>query len=175
MRTILTWPSRVLSEKAVPVTDFSDPLFKELIRDMLALVRSDEHAAGLAANQVGALVQVFVVSAKVAHQGLALAGDHHVGTADMVFVNPALTDISPNTEVEAEGCLSLPGQVINVRRPRALRVQAQDEHGDRFVLDVAGFFARCVQHEYDHLQGITLFNKASFAQKERIRRAFRPR
>ena len=63
--------------------------------------------------------------------------------------------------------MSLPGQQVKVKRSYAVTVRAYDRHGQPFTAQPEGFYARCVQHEYDHLQGITLFNKASFAQKER--------
>ena len=163
-RTIEKWPSRLLSQPSQLVTDFSDGALQSLINDMLEMVQTDEHAAGLAAVQVGVPLQVFVVSAKV------------TGDQDAVFINPSLElDQAMPQLVEAEGCLSLPSQQVKVKRSRAVTIHAYDRDGQPFTVVADEFYARCIQHEYDHLQGITLFNKASFAQKERIKRTFRPR
>jgi peptide deformylase len=97
---------------------------------------------GLAANQVALPYRLFVVNAT----GVPGEGQ------EMVFVNPVLSR-PRGTEVLEEGCLSLPGLRMDVRRPAKIRVQAFGIDGSSIDLDLDGFFARVVQHEFDHIEG----------------------
>jgi peptide deformylase len=73
---------------------------------------------------------------------------------DTVLINPALTPLSEEIEEGWEGCLSVPGMRGWVPRFLNLRYAGYDENGKRFQREVAGFHARVVQHEVDHLEGI---------------------
>lgn len=157
-RPIVKWHHKVLKNKAKNVESYTFEV-QEIIADLLHHLETDPNDAGLAAGQLGSEWAIFVVHKKVAN-----TPEH------MVFVNPEIIWKSPEEERGNESCLSLPGVTVQVMRSTAIEVHALDAKGEEIRVGAAGFYARCIQHEYDHLQGITLFDKASFTQKERIRR-----
>ncbi len=109
----------------------------DLVED-LRVTMEHEGGVGLAAPQVGRSVRVFVT-------GL---GDHRT------FINPEITASSEEEIWWEEGCLSLPRLLGDVRRPKQVTVRASDQHGKPFVVRVDGLYARVIQHEVDHLDGI---------------------
>jgi len=78
------------------------------------------------------------------------------------FVNPEILAVSEDEETAYEGCLSFPGHNGAVTRPAAVKVRAQDRHGEWFELEAEGLLARCIQHENDHLDGITIMESSEF-------------
>jgi peptide deformylase len=97
---------------------------------------------GLAANQVALPYRIFVVNCT----GRRGEGEEHV------FINPVLSR-PRGTAIQEEGCLSLPGVRMDVRRPERVVVEAWSLAGEPIKLDLDGLFARVVQHEFDHLEG----------------------
>jgi len=126
------------------VTAFDDDLI-ELVRDMVATMRAAK-GVGLAANQVGVDLKVFVFDCP--------NGDDIQVTG--VVCNPVLTlpeGKERNLEDEDEGCLSLPGAFTTCARPDQAYVTGVDEHGEPVEFIGTGLLARCLQHETDHLYG----------------------
>ena len=118
-----------------------------------------EHkGCGLAANQVDLPYRLFVVND---------SGDPALKDQEMVFVNPVLSKHKGMDEGE-EGCLSLPGIYAPVRRPERVTVCAYDLQGQPINLDASGHFARVLQHETDHLDGIMFIDRLSATQKMAI-------
>jgi peptide deformylase len=72
-----------------------------------------------------------------------------------------------------EGCLSLPGVLVEVERPLKIRVRAQDERGNFVMLDAAELEARVIQHEIDHLDGVLILDRTSREQRKEAMRALR--
>ena len=136
----------VLHRPAAPVTEFDDEL-RTLVADMFETTEAAP-GVGLAAPQVGVGARVFVW----------IYEDQDDAPARGVAVNPELW-ISPAApglpgEDEVEGCLSFPGERFALRRsPRAL-LRAQNLDGEWFEVTASGWFARILQHEYDHLEGL---------------------
>lgn len=97
---------------------------------------------GLAANQVALPYRLFIVNLEARPD----AGD------ELVFINPSLSRPRGNA-VQEEGCLSLPGLRMDVRRPEQIVVKAWSLEGEPFEEDLDGLLARVVQHEFDHLEG----------------------
>jgi len=97
---------------------------------------------GLAANQVGLPYRLFIVNTEACPD----AGE------EMVFINPVLSR-PRGTAVQEEGCLSLPGLRMDVRRPERVVLDAWTLEGEQVRLDLEGFLSRVVQHEFDHLDG----------------------
>jgi peptide deformylase len=108
---------------------------------------------GLSANQVGVDVSVFVM--RTQDEGI-------VG-----FFNPVITQISQETEMMKEGCLSFPDIYIMLKRPKTIVFDYQTEEGETRSLKLEGMGARCVQHEIDHLNGIIFLQRASQLKIER--------
>lgn len=117
----------------------------EAIHDAIEQMFEIMYAAGgigLAANQVALPYRMFIVNL----EGRPEAGE------ELVFINPAISRPRGNA-VQEEGCLSLPGLRMDVRRPERVVVKAWSLAGEPFEADLDGMLARCVQHEFDHLEG----------------------
>ncbi|MCL1945398.1 MAG: peptide deformylase [Firmicutes bacterium] len=142
IRNIVQLGEAVLRTVAKEVSDFDDRLHM-LIDDMIETM-IDADGIGLAANQVGILKRVFVIS-------LDLEKYYE-------FVNPRIVEYS-GSEIFEEGCLSILGVKGNVERPSKIKVVAQDRNGKEFDLDADGLLARVIQHEYDHLNGVLFVDK----------------
>ncbi len=105
---------------------------------------------GLAANQVGRDLQIFIIDA-------TLAKENEVTD---VFINPEITEFSRDTGEMEEGCLSLPNHWLQIKRSKKIKIKALDENGKKIKIKARGFLARVLQHEYDHLQGILIKDHA---------------
>ncbi len=141
-----------------PVTAYDDDL-RALVADMVATMDAAD-GVGLAANQVGADICVFVFDCPAAEG--AVAG---------VVCNPTLTvpETRNRTLVEMEeGCLSLPGAFVTCARPDDAEVSGWDEHGHPVRYAGSGLLARCLQHESDHLSGTVFADKLSTKMRKRL-------
>lgn len=136
IRRILTAEEPILRERAKKVTSFDASLHR-LLDEMLETMR-DAPGIGLAANQVGVPLQVAVIEleAKITE-----------------LVNPQIVRTSGEI-IDWEGCLSIPGFVAEVARHAGVTVKARDRHGKEFRVKGQELFARALQHEIDHLNGI---------------------
>jgi peptide deformylase len=148
----------VLRMRADEVETFDDELRKVSER-MLSLMH-DAEGVGLAATQVGILRRFFVCT---------LDGEARV------LVNPVVTPVGDETEVEPEGCLSLGSVRVPVERATAVRVEAQDERGEPVALELAGYLARVVQHEVDHLDGKLMLDRTDAESRREALGLLRPR
>jgi peptide deformylase len=125
--------------------------FQRFVDDLIETMR--EYAGvGLAAPQVHEGLQVLAVEAQKG-QGEVPA------TPLTVLVNPVVTPLGNSLEEDWEGCLSLPGLRGKVPRNREVRVEGLDRRGEPLDFTAADFFARVLQHEYDHLQGIMFLDR----------------
>lgn len=135
------------------MTQFGSPGLSSLIDDMfLTMYVAD--GAGLAANQVGAALRLFVYDCPDDH------GVRHIGH----IVNPVLDVPSPayrRLVDDFEGCLSVPSATMAVPRPDRAVVRGLDKDGSPLVIEGTGYFARCLQHETDHLFGHTYLDRLS--------------
>ncbi len=140
IRNIHQYPDPVLRRKAAKIEEFGDEL-KALIADM-AETMYEAPGIGLAAPQVGESVQVIVVN--VGGQG---------ERSHKAFINPEIT-ASEGSQIDEEGCLSVPELTSNVQRFKRIELSYQDEEGCRQELSAEDRFAVVLQHEIDHLNGI---------------------
>jgi peptide deformylase len=158
LRRIRQYPDPVLRMVAREVTVF-DPDLARLAHEMIELMR-DAQGIGLAGNQVGVLQRIFVMEIDDGEP--------------IVAVNPRLTPL-PETEVSDEGCLSLQHVHVPVERNVALRLDAQDERGNPFHLELDGLAARAVQHEVDHLDGTLILDRTTQEAKRDALATLRPK
>ncbi|UQI48944.1 peptide deformylase [Streptomyces sp. HU2014] len=153
MRRITVVGEEVLSRPCREVTEFGTPELSALIDDMfLTMYVAD--GAGLAANQVAVGLRLFVYDCPD-DQGI-----RHVGHV----VNPVLELPGPESRRlvdDFEGCLSVPGAGLPVPRTDRAVVRGLDKDGDPVVIEGTGYFARCLQHETDHLFGHTYLDRLS--------------
>lgn len=136
IRRILTAEEPILRERAKRVSSFDASLHR-LLDDMLETMR-DAPGVGLAANQIGVPLQVAVIE---------------VDNRITELVNPQVVKGS-GEQLDWEGCLSIPGYVAEVTRHEKVTVKARDRHGKEFRVKGEDLFARALQHEIDHLNGV---------------------
>jgi peptide deformylase len=158
LRLVRKYGDPVLRSRAVPVERFDEALVEEVRR--LGQVMHDALGIGLAATQVGIMHRVLVY--RVDPDG-PLAG----------LVNPVLEWTGDDREPMEEGCLSLPGVLVDVERPIHARVRAFDEHGEEVLIEASGLEARVLQHEIDHLDGVLIIDRTSRDQRKQAMRALR--
>jgi len=145
----------VLKSRAANVDRFDDVLRDQVGR--MAALMHDALGIGLAAPQIGVSQQLLVYRVGPAGPTIAL-------------VNPAIEWSSGDEESFEEGCLSIPGVLVDVERPVHVRVRAQDEFGEDRVVEASGLEARVIQHEVDHLNGVLILDRTTKDQrKEAIR------
>jgi peptide deformylase len=140
LRPILRYGERPLHTPAAPVTRFDDEL-RRLIDDMIETMYAAP-GIGLAAPQVGVPLRVFVVDLSVGRDRAQL----------ITLVNPEFVQ-REGTQLEEEGCLSVPGFNATVLRPSRVVIQGLDREENRQTFEGTGLLARAFQHEMDHLDG----------------------
>lgn len=150
---IRTYPDPVLKKRALPVTDFG-PATQKLFEDMILTMHTSD-GVGLAAPQIGISQQIFIACPTMRR------GEEYV------MVN-AVIETKSGTAYAAEGCLSLPGISGEIARATALRLTFQDATGKKHTVEVSDFFARVIQHEMDHLNGILLIDHFKGVERERL-------
>ena len=143
----------ILRQKCDPF-DFNEPIMDpyELVEG-LHKVRKEGKGIGLAAPQVGLATQVLVI-------GMGDFKTEGVSDYDQCFFNPVITQFSDETEVMIEGCLSYPDLVVKVKRPKDIEVTWYSEEGSEVSQSFGGMTSRILQHEIDHLNGITFLKRA---------------
>ena len=134
---------RVLYNKAKPFTFENPGYIKRVAKDLENILKS-YNAVGVAAPQCGLSKRLFLVQ-----------------TTDSIisFFNPEIIESSDKKIEMEEGCLSFPNQFIKISRPESVFVKYQNIEGEVFEKEFFGLDARCFQHELDHLDGITFFER----------------
>ncbi|MFR9674258.1 peptide deformylase [Streptomyces sp. TR06-5] len=159
VRPITVVGNPVLHRECKEVTEFGDEL-AALIDDMFASQRAAE-GVGLAANQIGVDAKVFVYDCPDDD------GVRHVG----VVVNPVLEELPAaerRLDDSNEGCLSVPTAYESLARPDVAVVRGQDADGRPIRVRGTGYFARCLQHETDHLNGYLYIDRLSKRERKHV-------
>jgi len=156
VRPIVISGSPVLHTPAARVETF-DAALGHLIQDMLDTMDAAP-GVGLAAPQIGVSLQIFVYDYPD-EDGNPRRG---VAVNPEIFVSPL--EIRDATEEDEEGCLSFPGERFALVRGARTILRAFDAHGVRFELECEGWFARIMQHEFDHLLGYLYIDRLEFAE-----------
>lgn len=121
-------------------------------KELISAMREDmkkNNGVGLAANQVGSDLSIFVIDQE-------LAKTNNVSDA---FINPEITEYSKEEDEMEEGCLSIPEYYAPIKRAKKIKIKALDENGNKIKFKARGFLARVLQHETDHLNGIVIRDK----------------
>ncbi len=160
MLDIVCYPDPILRRVSTEIKEIT-PEIRELAAEMFETMYKNT-GIGLAAPQIGKNIRLFVID---------IRDPEH--PEKLVFINPVITSKSKEKEKFEEGCLSLPEVSANVTRPVEVTVKALDLEGKEFVLEADGMLARCIQHEYDHLDGIVFTDKVSLASKLSVKGGLR--
>ncbi len=152
IREIVTLPDPVLRRKARPVTRFDESL-QTLIDDMIDTMRQAP-GVGLAAPQLGIPERVIVVEYAENEE------DENAPKKLYAVVNPEIKQLSKETELGVEGCLSIPGLLGEVERSLEVRIKGQTRRGQPIRIKAKGWTARIFQHEIDHINGIVFTDRA---------------
>ncbi len=155
---LVYYPAPVLKKRAVPIESIGADV-AALTARMFEIMREGK-GLGLAAPQVGVGVRLFVCNVTGEPQD------------DVIFVNPRLHDLSGSEEKE-EGCLSIPGVNVMMRRPASAGIDALDAKGCPFSLTGMELLARVWQHEMDHLDGRLIIDNMSATDEIANRRAIK--
>ena len=150
---IKIYPAPILKKKAEPILNPKSVEIKTLISDMLETMDEAGNALGLAAPQVGISVRLCIIK---------LDGKTHI------LINPKIISKSTKKVVEEEGCLSFPGEFILIKRSDSVVVKTMDEKGKNKTIRTNGLFARALQHEIDHLDGILFIKRMAKEKTKKI-------
>jgi len=148
----------VLRTKARKIERFDDALRQEVER--MGRLMDDALGVGLAATQVGVVHRLLVY--RIQNQAPLAA-----------LINPEVQWSSRDNEAMEEGCLSLPGVLVEVDRPVHVRVRALNEFGEPIMIEASGLEARVIQHEIDHLDGVLILDRTSRDQRKEAMRVLR--
>ena len=148
LKEIIIYPDPVIKKKSESVEEVNEEI-KQLIDDMTGTMYASR-GVGLAAVQIGILKRVIVVN---------------VGEELVALVNPEILENEGESQME-EGCLCLPGVLVDVKRSEKVKVKGLNEKGEEVVVDAEGLLARAFQHELDHLNGILIIDKVSRIKRE---------
>lgn len=130
----------ILRKKSQPIKKIDEKI-RILAKNMLEIMTKN-NGIGLSACQVGKNIRLFVVPEELSEKH--------------TFINPEIIKLSKKTDIMEEGCLSLPGVFLSIKRTKYLKIKALDENGKEFKLRAKGLLARVIQHENDHLNGILI-------------------
>lgn len=139
------------------------PNLKELIENMFETMYNAD-GIGLAAPQIGLPVRIFTIDLEPLSDD-----DPRYGNFKKVFINPNIVERKGNLVKMNEGCLSLPGISETVEREETIRIQYLDENFEPHDEVYGDFFARCIQHEYDHLEATLFIDRISPIRKQLIK------
>lgn len=154
--TLITYPHETLRNQSKKIIVFDKTLVK-LLEDMELAMR-EKNGVGIAAPQVDSSTQCFLV---------------HYNETIHTFINPEIIEYSIETGIHEEGCLSVPGVYAEIERPLQIKIKAQDRAGNTFELNADSFFARIIQHEIDHLNGILFFDHINKGAQRRLIRTYK--
>lgn len=154
MLKIVKSPDPILGQVCEPCEP-GDKSLRKLAKQMAKAMYAHD-GVGLAGPQVGVLKRIIVVDCDPSEEENPIP-----------MINPEIMEVSGDPEIEEEGCLSCPGVFVPIERQPWVRVRYYDLDGELWEIESDGLLGRCLQHEIDHLNGITLFERA--APKDRIK------
>lgn len=167
VRPIVIHGEPVLHRRAVEVKNESQESLNQLLADMEETLEAS-NGVGLAAPQIGVGLRVFLWK---------YDGDTGGAPSRGAIINPSLRLIgkvsqdAPDPDQESEGCLSVPGYSFPLKRSDHVEVSGFDPAGSPLRFEVSGWFARIMQHEYDHLDGYLYVNRLNDRYAKRWKKA----
>lgn len=161
---IVTYDDPVLRQETIPVEGPS-PELTELVDSMIETMYN-AHGVGLAAPQIGESLRLFVIDA----DAMLDEGDPESWKlGPTAFINPEIVHFSQEKVALDEGCLSLPDLRESIVRPATIKVRYRDAGFQERELEAGGWLSRVIQHEYDHLNGVLLFDRLGSFRRRLIK------
>jgi peptide deformylase len=143
----------VLRKRAEEITRVDEKI-RKLTLQMLGTLK-DAGGIGLAANQVGEELRIFVVD----------RSRFQTDDSPLIIINPEIVDLH-SEQTEEEGCLSIPGTYADVKRPLELMVKGIDLNEKEIIVEAKGFLSRVLAHEIDHLNGVLFIDHLSSIKRK---------
>ena len=159
MLKVVVSPDPLLSQVCEPCEP-GDKKLRKLSRQMAQVMYACD-GVGIAGPQVGVLKRIIVVDC-----------DQTEEKNPLVLINPEIIEVSGDPETAEEGCLSCPGIYVPIERQPWVKVRFLDLDGEAWEIESDGLLGRCLQHEIDHLNGITLFERATPKERMHALRAY---
>jgi len=140
-------PEKILTQKVqeVEIKKVKSGEFDSLFLDMKKAMK-ENNGIGLAANQIGKDLAIFIIDENIAKEN----------NVPDVYINPEITDYSKDKDEMEEGCLSIPEYYVPIIRSKKIKIKAVNERGEKIKFKARGLLARILQHETDHLNGLTI-------------------
>lgn len=157
MNELIFYPDPRLKQVSLPVEDFEEI---KKTADLLQLLIFKNQARGLAAIQVSKPSRMFAILMDKQQEEVR------------IFCNPEIIEFRGKPQTSMEGCLSIPGVIGKIQRYPEVVVKAQDTNGAEFILQLKDHLAVAMQHEYDHLDGILMWNRMGSAQRTLKRNSY---
>ena len=158
---ILTYPDERLKQLSEPV-QVIDVRIQDFIRELEATRLAGPSACGIAAPQVGRFQRIVIVD--VSNMKKSVANHGH-----LIMINPEIIE-HDGMVMGREGCLSVPEFTGNVMRAEKIKLQFQNPQGETIQFETAGFEARAIQHEMDHLDGVLFLDRLVSRRTDLFRR-----
>lgn len=152
---IQIYGNKILKQKCLPVTSGELSQLQNFIDEMVKTLRSEKTGVGLAAPQVNSNKRIAVVEWE--------------GNLK-ILINPKITRKSGQKVKQEEGCLSLPGIYLEIKRPEKVEIEFLDRKGNPQKIVAAGFLGRVMQHEIDHLDGKLIVDRLNFWKRRKIKK-----
>ena len=156
---IIKYPNSILRKRCRSVDKISKEII-DLVDDMVETMKATD-GVGLAANQIGKDLQIFVLNTT----------PHEDTPNPSVFINPEILD-QDGSITEEEGCLSFPELYLKIVRYETIRLHAKNLRNEDIIYEASGLLARAVQHEIDHLNGIVFIDRVEKDDEKVIQEYF---
>lgn len=153
--SIIRYPNKILRDTAQPVDKITEEMFS-LTEAMVEMMLKND-GVGLAANQVGQLLRIFVINT-------APFDDR---PKPIAVLNPEIID-KEGLVIDEEGCLSFTRLFLKIPRAERIRIKMQNLYNEKLILELDGLLARAVQHEIDHLNGVLFIDYVDKTEKEKL-------
>lgn len=154
---LVNYTDQILKQPAARF-DFNDPPVDPIeLAHELAKAMMEYGGIGLAANQLGYPYRVFAIHANPI----------------LVCYNPVIVDKTSASVTLDEACLTFPGLSVKVKRPESIKVRYTEPNGNTVTTKFTGMSARIFQHEYDHLEGLTMLDACNFMERERAKKRWK--
>jgi len=153
VRQVVPYPARILKGIAGPVGEIG-PRERALAQDLVDTMYGSPGCVGLAAPQIGVASRAFAMDVSVMKK--PPEGNHGL----VVLFDPELV-LANGSEIKREGCMSVPDFTCDIRRATEVVVRGTTPDGEARVIESAGFEARALQHELDHLDGLLVLDRVA--------------